>query len=48
MLDVRPEYLAAGFGEVQQEYGTFDTYLRQGLGLSRQDLRDLHGRLLTY
>ncbi|MEW1914036.1 tyrosine-protein phosphatase [Kitasatospora sp. NPDC085895] len=47
LLDVRPQYLAAGFDEVQHKYGTFDAYLRQGLGLDKQDLRDLRSQLLT-
>lgn len=39
VLDVRESYLQAGFDEVATKYGTFDDYLRAGLGLSAKDLR---------
>jgi protein-tyrosine phosphatase len=47
LLDVRPEYLNAGFDEVAKDYGTFDAYLKQGLGLDKHDLRDLRSQLLV-
>ncbi|MFF1909679.1 tyrosine-protein phosphatase [Kitasatospora sp. NPDC058218] len=47
LLEVRAEYLAAGFDEVQKKYGSFDGYLKSGLGLDRQDLRDLRSQLLV-
>ncbi|BAJ30321.1 MULTISPECIES: tyrosine-protein phosphatase [Kitasatospora] len=39
LLDVRPEYLAAGFDEVAARYGTFDAYLGRGLGVDARELR---------
>ncbi|KJY33452.1 tyrosine-protein phosphatase [Streptomyces sp. NRRL S-495] len=47
LLDVRSEYLAAGFDEVQRKFGSFDAYLKSGLGLDRRDLRDLRSQLLV-
>ncbi|MFC9324742.1 tyrosine-protein phosphatase [Kitasatospora sp. NPDC057015] len=47
LLDVRAEYLNAGFDEVQQKFGSFDDYLRSGLGLDKRDLRDLRSQLLV-
>ncbi|MET9616620.1 tyrosine-protein phosphatase [Kitasatospora indigofera] len=47
LLDVRAEYLNAGFDEVQQKFGSFDDYLRSGLGLDGRDLRDLRSQLLV-
>ena len=47
LLDVRPEYLNAGFAQVQQQFGSFDNYLEKGLGLDSRDLRDLRSQLLV-
>ncbi|MEV0375232.1 tyrosine-protein phosphatase [Streptomyces sp. NPDC050636] len=47
MLDARAEYLNASFDEVKARFGTFDAYLRDGLGLSEQDLERLREALLT-
>ncbi|KJK57153.1 tyrosine-protein phosphatase [Saccharothrix sp. ST-888] len=47
LLDVCPEYLNAGFDEVQSEFGAFDSYLKDGLGLDRRTLRDLRHDLLA-
>ncbi|MFJ4095337.1 tyrosine-protein phosphatase [Kitasatospora sp. NPDC089913] len=47
LLDVRSEYLAAGFDEVQRKFGSFDAYLKSGLGLDKRDLRDLRSQLLV-
>ncbi|KJY31478.1 tyrosine-protein phosphatase [Streptomyces katrae] len=47
MLDVRPEYLNAGYDEVKAKYGTFDRYLKDGLGLDARELRDLKRDLLV-
>lgn len=33
IFDARPEYLEAAYAEVERVYGTFDDYLRHGLGL---------------
>ncbi|WP_371479900.1 tyrosine-protein phosphatase [Kitasatospora sp. NBC_00315] len=47
LLEVRPEYLEAGFDEVRQKFGSFDAYLKSGLGLDQRDQRDLRSRLLV-
>ncbi|MGW0912182.1 tyrosine-protein phosphatase [Streptomyces sp. NPDC002784] len=46
LLDVRPEYLNAGFEEVREEYGSFTSYLRAGLGIDARELRELKSDLL--
>ncbi|MFE6361167.1 tyrosine-protein phosphatase [Streptomyces sp. NPDC057806] len=46
LLDVRPEYLNSGFEEVREEYGTFTSYLRAGLGIDSRELRELKSDLL--
>ncbi|MEV4613880.1 tyrosine-protein phosphatase [Kitasatospora sp. NPDC049258] len=47
LLDVRPEYLNAGFDEVAAGFGGFDRYLDKGLRQDRHDLRDLRRDLLV-
>ncbi|MER8183027.1 tyrosine-protein phosphatase [Kitasatospora sp. NPDC094015] len=47
LLDVRPEYLNAGFDEVAARFGSFDRYLDKGLRQDRGDLRDLRRDLLV-
>ncbi|MFF2191994.1 tyrosine-protein phosphatase [Streptomyces sp. NPDC058157] len=47
MLDVRPEYLNAGYDEVKATYGTFDRYLKDGLGIDARELRELKQDLLV-
>ncbi|WP_457030666.1 tyrosine-protein phosphatase [Kitasatospora sp. P5_F3] len=44
LLDVRPEYLNAGFDEVQAKFGSFDGYLKDGLEV---DVHKLRSRLLA-
>ena len=34
VMTVRPEYLQAAFDEMDKRYGSFDAYIRQGLGMS--------------
>ncbi|MFJ9411281.1 tyrosine-protein phosphatase [Streptomyces sp. NPDC101393] len=46
-LDARAAYLKAAFDEVTARFGTFDAYLRDGLGLSEQVLERLREALLT-
>ncbi|MCX4973472.1 tyrosine-protein phosphatase [Streptomyces sp. NBC_00620] len=46
LLDVRPEYLNSGFTEVSTEYGSFNSYLRKGLGIDTGELRALKRDLL--
>ncbi|MDQ0793112.1 tyrosine-protein phosphatase [Streptomyces sp. B1I3] len=47
MLDVRVEYLDSGFQEVAEEFGSFQAYEKQALGLSGKELRDLERDLLV-
>ncbi|RSS70328.1 tyrosine-protein phosphatase [Streptomyces sp. WAC06614] len=47
LLDVRPEYLNAGYDEVTATYGTFDRYVAEGLGLDARELKDLKKDLLV-
>ncbi|MBC9718985.1 tyrosine-protein phosphatase [Streptomyces sp. TRM66268-LWL] len=47
LLDVRPEYLNAGFAEVSERFGSFSAYEKQGLGLSAKELRELKRELLV-
>ncbi|MEU9003746.1 tyrosine-protein phosphatase [Streptomyces sp. NPDC048551] len=47
LLDVRPEYLNAGYAEVEATYGSFDRYLKNGLGIDSHELRDLKEDLLV-
>ncbi len=39
LIDVRREYLQAAFDEVETKYGSFDAYLRDGLGADVDRLR---------
>ncbi|MCX4692745.1 tyrosine-protein phosphatase [Streptomyces sp. NBC_01408] len=47
LLDVRPEYLNAGYDEVKAEYGSFDRYLKDGLGIDSRELKQLKKDLLV-
>ena len=47
LLDVRPEYLNAGFDQVATTYGSFDRYLGKALGLDSRGPRDLRKELLV-
>ncbi|AQT72937.1 tyrosine-protein phosphatase [Streptomyces sp. fd1-xmd] len=47
LLDVRPEYLNAGYDEVEATYGSFDRYLRDGLGIDARELKQLKKDLLV-
>ncbi|MGW3602487.1 MULTISPECIES: tyrosine-protein phosphatase [unclassified Micromonospora] len=46
VLEVRPEYLDAGYQEVRRVHGSFDGYLRDGLGLPDEVLTALRENLL--
>ncbi|MEH1168808.1 tyrosine-protein phosphatase [Micromonospora sp. CPCC 205539] len=46
VLEVRPEYLDAGYEEVRRVHGSFDAYLRDGLGLTDETLTALRAQLL--
>ncbi|QZP07538.1 tyrosine-protein phosphatase [Caenibius sp. WL] len=43
---VAPEYLDAAFDEVDRRYGSFDNYLREGLGLDAKALAKLRDKFL--
>ncbi|MFJ9548466.1 tyrosine-protein phosphatase [Streptomyces erythrochromogenes] len=47
LLDVRPEYLNAGYDEVRATYGSFDRYLEDGLGIDARELKQLKKDLLV-
>ncbi|MFG3603975.1 tyrosine-protein phosphatase [Micromonospora chersina] len=46
LLEVRPEYLDAAYEEVRRVHGTFDAYLRDGLGVTDGTLAALRANLL--
>ncbi|TDC36338.1 tyrosine-protein phosphatase [Micromonospora sp. 15K316] len=46
VLEVRPEYLDAGYDEVRRVHGSFDGYLRDGLGLTDEVVEALRTHLL--
>ncbi|MEV4657489.1 tyrosine-protein phosphatase [Micromonospora sp. NPDC049301] len=46
VLEVRPEYLDAGYQEVRRVHGSFDGYLRDGLGLTDETRMALREHLL--
>jgi len=46
-LTVRAAYLQAAFDEVEQRYGSFDRYLKDGLGLDAAAVARLRERFLT-
>ena len=47
VMTVRTAYLDAAFDEVNRRYGSFDNYLRAGLGIDAQTLANLRARLLV-
>ncbi|MFB4305188.1 tyrosine-protein phosphatase [Actinomadura sp. GTD37] len=47
LLEQRPAYLEAFFDGVRAEYGSFDRYLRDGLGLDQPTIVNLRKKLLT-
>ncbi|MFE3788890.1 tyrosine-protein phosphatase [Streptomyces goshikiensis] len=47
LLDVRPAYLNSGYDEVKATYGTFDRYLKDGLGIDARELKELKRDLLV-
>ncbi|OJU17580.1 MULTISPECIES: tyrosine-protein phosphatase [unclassified Sphingomonas] len=46
-MTVRPDYIQAAFDEVEHRYGSFDNYIRHGLGLTEADIKALRARYLT-
>ena len=45
LLEVRREYLEAAFAAIDEEYGSFDVYLRDGLGIDEPTLDQLRAAL---
>ena len=46
IMGVEPEWLEAGFAQIDADYGNFDNYVRQGLGLTDADVSALQALLL--
>ena len=46
IMGVEPEWLRAGFDQIDADYGSFDNYVREGLGLSDRDVAELRVLLL--
>ena len=46
IMGVEPEWLEAGFAEIDIQYGSFENYVREGLGLSNEDVAGLRSALL--
>ncbi|WP_281217435.1 tyrosine-protein phosphatase [Nocardia xishanensis] len=44
---MRSEWLDAAFDQVNRTYGGFDSYARDGLGLTDADLAALKGKMLA-
>ena len=40
-LSVKQQYLEAAFAAIDEHYGTFDSYLQRGLGISQEDVERL-------
>ncbi|MFJ2159187.1 tyrosine-protein phosphatase [Streptomyces sp. NPDC087856] len=47
LLDVRAEYLNSGFQEVSTEYGSFNSYVSEGLGIDAKEFRQIKKDLLV-
>ena len=46
LLEVRPEYLQAAFDAVDEQYGSFEAYLTDSLGLTQEEIDALRDDLL--
>ena len=44
LMGVKEEYLQAGFDEVQATYGSFEAYIRDGIGLSDETIAGAQGK----
>jgi protein-tyrosine phosphatase len=47
LMGVEEKWLAAGFAEIDKHWGSFDSYVRDGLGLSESDIAQLKANLLV-
>ncbi len=45
---LQPSYIDATLNEINKEYGSIDSYLRDGLGLSDEELTRLRLQLLEW
>lgn len=48
LLDVSPSFLGAGLDQVSTDYGDFNHYLREGLGLEDSEIRGLRAALVDH
>lgn len=48
LLGVEASYLQAGLDEITSQYGSVDSYLKEGLGLSQATLYVLRGKMVLY
>ena len=46
LVGVREEYIQSSFDAVAADWGDFDTYLSQGLGVTREERKALRENLL--
>ena len=46
LATVKPHYLQAAFDQIEDQYGSVDNYLMEGLGLDEDALTTLHERFL--
>lgn len=47
LMEVRPDYLQAGFDAAEKDYGSMDLYIRNGLGLSDATIQALRAEFLV-
>jgi protein-tyrosine phosphatase len=47
LMGVEADWLRAAFDEIDATWGSFDNYVREGLGLSETDIAHLRARLLN-
>lgn len=47
LMGVEEDWLRAGFAEIDASWGSFDNYVREGLGLSHENIEQLRDRLLV-
>jgi protein-tyrosine phosphatase len=46
LFNLRPEFLDAGHEEIVKQYGTMENFIREGLGISNEQLDHLCDELL--
>lgn len=45
-ISVKREYLEAAFAKIEQEYGSFENYLKKGLGITEEEIEQLKANYL--